>query len=293
MNYPVVLAHGIAPFDAIYRPFLKWLRKYLSNDPDNHDYFKGIASHLRRNGFTVFAPRVDFAGRVSQRAKELAQKVRKILDETGSAKVHVIAHSMGGLDARHMIVDEDMQDSVATLTTIGTPHFGTTFADKGLEQAGGLVDFFLKMGFDLRGFKDLQTEAAVAFNQRAQKTEADNPVHYVVYAAKQDKNRVFSLLKPSWEIIHEEEGENDGLVSVTSQFWTSALTGEDGQKAIKQEEFPIEADHLNELGWWDVDQLHGTRWWNFNLKKEIRAFADQVKATYLKMAEDAERLVAP
>ena len=246
---------------------------------------------MRRHGFTVFAPRVNFAASVRERAKELAQAVRKILEETESSKVHIIAHSMGGLDARRMIVDEDMQDSVATLTTIGTPHCGTTIADKGLEQAGGLVNFVLKKGLDLTGFRDLQTEAALAFNQRAQKAEAENPVHYIVYAGKQHKNRVFGLLKPSWEIIHQKEGENDGLVSVASQSWTSALTGENGQKAIRQEAFPIEVDHLNQLGWWDLVQLHGTHWWNFNLKKEIRAFEAQVKAAYLKMAQGAERLV--
>ncbi len=31
----------------------------------------------------------------------------------------------------------------------------------------------------------------------------------------------------------------------------------------------------------------------FNLKKEIQAYEDQVKAAYLKMARDAERLVEP
>ncbi len=292
MNYPIVLAHGIAPFDKIYRPFLKWLPKVWSHDPDKYHYFKGIASHLSRHGFTVFAPRVDFAGSVSQRANELAHKVRKFLEETGFSKVHVIAHSMGGLDARHMIVDEDMQDTVATLTTIGTPHLGTSFADQGLELTGGLIDYVRKMDLDLRGFKDLQTDVAIAFNQRAQKAEAGSPVHYVVYASKQDKNRVFSLLQPSWEIIHETEGENDGLTSVASQSWVPTLIGDDGRKAIHQKEFPIEADHLNELGWWDPDELHGIRWWwFFNLKKKIQAFEDQVKAAYLKMAEDAERLV--
>ncbi len=291
MNDPIVLAHGIAPFDEIYQPFLKWLRKYWSKTPDKYDYFKGIASYLRHHGFTVFAPRVDFAGSVSERAKELAQAVRKILEETESSKVHIIAHSMGGLDARRMIVDEDMQDRVATLTTIGTPHCGTTFVDKGLAKAGGLVNFFLNKGLDLKGVRDLHTEAALAFNQRAEKAEAKNPVHYIVYAGKQQKKQVFGLLKPSWEIIHRKEGENDGLVSVASQSWTSALTGQNSQKSIRQEAFPIEVDHLNELGWWDLDELHGTHWWNFNVKKKIRDFEDQVKAAYLKMAQEADSLV--
>jgi len=37
-------------------------------------------------------------------------------------KVHLFAHSMGGLDARHMITHLGMANRVRTLTTIGTPH---------------------------------------------------------------------------------------------------------------------------------------------------------------------------
>lgn len=291
MKYPIVLAHGIAPFDELYQPFLKvW--KYLGRNSDRFDYFKGIASHLTRYHFKVTATHVDFAGSVEKRAGELALEVGEVLAGTGASKIHIIAHSMGGLDARHMIVDNNMHDKVATLTTIGTPHNGTPFADAGIEKAGFLVDLLGNVGSDISGFEDLQTGRTAEFNQRAEKIEAENPVHYVVYASHQGKDRVFGALKPSWEIINAKEGENDGLVSVKSQSWTSALTGEEGQKTIRQETFPIEADHLNELGWWDLDQLRGTSWWKFGFRKDIRAFERQVKDAYLKMARHAESLVA-
>ena len=48
--------------------------------------------------------------------------------------MHLIAHSMGGLDARHMIVREGMAERVASLTTVGTPHNGTPVAVKKLHR---------------------------------------------------------------------------------------------------------------------------------------------------------------
>ena len=53
------------------------------------------------------------------------------------------------------------------------------------------------------------------------------------------------MLKLPFYIIEKQEGENDGLVSVQSAKW-------------RDEYFKgtlDETDHLNELGWWDYDQL--------------------------------------
>jgi triacylglycerol lipase len=52
-------------------------------------------------------------------------------------------------------------------------------------------------------------------------------------------------LKGPFRIIEEREGENDGLVSVTSAKWR-----DDYFKGTLDE-----TDHLNELGWWDIAQL--------------------------------------
>ena len=40
--------------------------------------------------------------------------------------VHVLAHSMGGLDSRFMISSLGMAQRVLTLTTLGTPHRGSS-----------------------------------------------------------------------------------------------------------------------------------------------------------------------
>ena len=54
----------------------------------------------------------------------------KILDECKTDKVNIIAHSKGGLDSKYIITDLGMQDHVASLTTLCTPHKGSIIASK-------------------------------------------------------------------------------------------------------------------------------------------------------------------
>jgi triacylglycerol esterase/lipase EstA (alpha/beta hydrolase family) len=108
------------------------LRRLLG---DRFHYFKGIKSFLRAKGYDVRHANLNFAGSVRKRTAQLGAEVQRALGP--SQKVHMIAHSMGGLDARHMIVNSaGMAEKVATLTTIGTPHHGTVFADHGLSVGG-------------------------------------------------------------------------------------------------------------------------------------------------------------
>ncbi len=107
-KYPIVLAHGIARFDFLLNFFSKTLDALGLNVDSPNDalhYFKGIAGHLRSHGFDVYHSSVSFAGRVDRRAEDLRNEVNKVLTLRGRKKVHIIAHSMGGLDARHMIVN--------------------------------------------------------------------------------------------------------------------------------------------------------------------------------------------
>ncbi len=245
---------------------------------DKYDYFSGIATHLENHGYTVFAPRVPFAAGVDRRARVLKRRVEAILESTGADRVHIIAHSMGGLDARHMIVDFDMADRVATLTTINTPHRGTSFADVGLAKVDWLIGLAGTFGLSLEGFRDLSTQATAAFNERALDAEAQNPVRYTTYAAHQSYARIFTPLKLPWKIIAAREGANDGLVPLTSAAWTGKL----GSKAVRQEAFPVPADHLNELAWWEPCELRAPR-------QARKPFKNKVRDAYLTMVRDAER----
>ena len=133
----------------------------------------------------------------------------------------------------------------------------------------------------LDGVGDLTTGACRAFNERARNAEARNPVAYQVYYAHQELRNVFAPLQPAWLIIHDKakEGDNDGLVSVTSQKWEATLKADDGtEKRILQKSFPVPADHLNEVGWWDLQESGGVF--------AASAYEEKIRGVYLEIARN-------
>jgi len=114
-SLPIVLAHGYLGFGAL--------------GPLN--YFNNVASILRAAGATqVFAPDVAPKGTLQTRSAQLAQQINAQFNDQ---KVHVIAHSMGGLDARSLIAGG--ATNIASLTTLGTPFRGTLAADVAVDPA--------------------------------------------------------------------------------------------------------------------------------------------------------------
>ena len=110
-RYPIVLVHGLGMKDTF---FMKsWGR---------------IDRILRIQGYTVYKSDVDAFGTVAGNAAQLKAEIEGIVRETGAEKVNIIAHSKGGLDAKHMICQLDMARHVASLTTLCTPHKGTPIA---------------------------------------------------------------------------------------------------------------------------------------------------------------------
>ncbi len=293
-TYPIVLAHGIARFDFLTEAFLKnpnlreWDRKF---GQDRLHYFKGIAPFLRSRGFETFPTGVRFAADVKERARDLRRELLRILEISGHRKVHIIGHSMGGLDGRLMIVQEGMADKVASLTSIGTPHLGTTFADWGLAHGGHDIVERVSQAVDITGFKNLTLAAMAVFNEQARNAEAANGVVYQTYAAAQAYKLIFGPLQGSWKIINEREGDNDGLVSIQSQRWVEELVSDDGvAKKIRQRDFPVPADHLNQVGWWDVRELRQELWREAGFWRRKEAFETAVKQAYLHIAKEVGEL---
>ena len=297
-QYPIVLAHGIARFDVLTNSFLRRANLFMwdmSRAFDRLHSFKGIASYLMKYDFEVHQTSVGFADAVEDRAEQLATQIRSILAETGHEKVHIIGHSMGGLDSRQMLFqDRAMAEKVASVTSIGTPHNGTSFADFGLTHGGTAVIEAVESFFNLAGFLTLTRAKRQAFNDMAQDWEAKNPVFYQVYAGSQDRNTLFTPLKLVWSIIFDEEGPNDGLVSHSSQLWTDKLVAADGAtKNVPQHEFPLPVDHINEVGWWDISEICGWHWWRVDKWLAKRRFETAVKDTYLKIAREVTTAVPP
>jgi triacylglycerol lipase len=121
---------------------------------------------------------------------------------------------MGGLDARYLISRLAMASRVLTLTTLGTPHRGTAFADWGVGRFERvLAPICQRLAVPLQAFYDLTTAACQAFNEQV----PDAPsVRYFSVAGCHEGG----WLSPEWQLSHpivtRAEGANDGVVSIAS-----------------------------------------------------------------------------
>jgi triacylglycerol lipase len=259
---PIILAHGICPFHR----FLPFASSRDNAGDDRFHYFRKIRTTLIANGFTAFHVPVGWASSLAQRAWDLKKGIVQLTDHFRRwSAVHIIGHSMGGLDTRHMIWRYQIQDRVVSLTTIGTPHWGTAYADWRLARAGHLIDSAKCLGLDLTGFKELSREACRRRNADLCDFEKTNGVVYRTVAGAQPLARVFRPLRTAYRIIWDEEGENDGLVSVKSATWQERFLLE-----------VIDADHLNQIGWWDGGEGRAGR--------QREAFEKSIRDVYLMIA---------
>jgi triacylglycerol lipase len=200
LRAPIVLVHGLLGFSKIEVAGATLL-----------DYFRGIPELMIAAGNRVYAPLLSPTGSVAQRANQLKEF---LVHHTPGDPVHLIAHSLGGLDSRYMISCLDMAPHVLTLTTLGTPHRGTSFADWGISRFARIIQPMLdSIGLPYQAFYDLTKTKCKTFNE----TVLDAPnVRYFSVGGKHDGH----LLQPEWylpySIVSKAEGENDGIVSLAS-----------------------------------------------------------------------------
>jgi len=219
-RHPIVLAHGILGFDEI---------GILG---ERHDYFRGVATRLKEAGVTVHSPRVPGLASVAVRAEHLASYIRGLPE----ARVNIIAHSMGGLDARYAIRHLGLAGRVASLVTIGTPHRGTPIADLGNNfLTSALAKVLGAAGVDVAALREIQTQFMERFNESV---DNDEHVFYasVIAVAPRAKNGLNPMLRAGHAYLRKHAGPNDGLVPASSQRWGAVLD-------------EIDADHWAQIGW--------------------------------------------
>ena len=111
MKYPILLVHGVGIKD------FKFLRA-----------FGNIENYLKEEGYIVYTSTQDGFGTIENNAKQLKEQIIEILSKENVDKINLIAHSKGGLDSKYMIENLDMQDKIASLTTLCTPFKGSIIA---------------------------------------------------------------------------------------------------------------------------------------------------------------------
>ena len=209
------------------------------------DYFRDLRKQYRGALF----PRVAVAGSVEVRANQLAEQIEAAFP---SGRIDIVAHSMGGLDARFLLSHNlrGLAARVVTLSTISTPHRGSPVADlvAGPTPLGPqrlLYDLvkrsITQLGLPAGALGSLTIGSAMTFMQQCPDSRR---VTYFSYAGGGPHSRALSA--SSWLIQHAgstpDERDNDGLVSVASAQWPGSQLAEPAWPA----------DHLAQLGY-DLD----------------------------------------
>jgi pimeloyl-ACP methyl ester carboxylesterase len=207
-RYPLVFCHGMLAFST--------LRMQL---PDNLNPFAVLGQSLRDRGFQALFPQVAPTSGIVARAKQLCEQIRRWKDRP----VNLVAHSMGGMDARYLITHLGMAERVRSLTTICTPHRGTYLADWFVTNYRNRVPLLLAMqamGVNVDGFRDCRLSECAAFNHATPNMPG---VAYFSYGGAVAQARVTPFLRRAWAILTPVEGPNDGMVSVASARWGEYL----------------------------------------------------------------------
>lgn len=248
---PIILHHGIFGFGQIELGKFKF------------SYFNGIDDAFAGLGYPVIVSRVHPTGSIARRAAELKERILHGLGAQREAeKVVIFAHSLGGLDARYMIARLGMADRVAALVTLATPHRGSPYADwclKHLGQRLGGLKLMEQLGIDVEAVHDLTLARCAQFNREIPDVAG---VRYFSIGAARPPHRLAPFLIHSYRVIHECEGDNDGMVSLTSARWGEYL------------------------GDWPADHLHVV---NRRFSVEVRNPTGDITPWYLRILDRLER----
>ena len=221
-KYPIVLVHGIIAHDR----------------PGVTKFWGRIPEALRESGASVFMGNTDAWGGYESNAKQLKATVDKVLRETKSEKVNIIAHSKGGLDSRYLIWKYNYGDKVASLTTISTPHNGAELSDLIYKQKifhTRIAKKALRIFGKLYGDKNpdlfnlnyqLTTEYMKKFNDDV---VMDGKVYYQCIYSTMKNSSDDILFFYSHRYIQKISGANDGFVSEHSAKWGDNVTKIEGR----------------------------------------------------------------
>ena len=258
-KYPILMVHGV-----FFRDF-----RYLN-------YWGRIPKELSRNGAAVYYGQQQSAAAVEDSGKELAERIRQIVKETGCEKVNIIAHSKGGLDSRAAISHCSMAPYVATLTTINTPHRGCIFAEYLLGKVPQAVREKIAAAYNaaLRKVGDPNPDFLAAVTDLTEsaclrRNEVTPDIPGVVYESvmsycKKAQHGKFPL-NMTYPVVKHFDGLNDGLVSVESAKWGEKFT-------------LLEPQGKRGISHGDVVDLN---------RENIRGF--DVREFYVKLAADLKR----
>ena len=214
-KYPLLLVHGV-----FFRDF------------KHFNYWGRIPEELMKNGATIYYGEHQSAASVDDSARELEQRILRIIRENGYEKLNVIAHSKGGLDMRTALAKTSVAPYIASLTTVNTPHRGCEFADYLLNKipeaqqqavANTYNSAAAKLGDPNPDFMAAVTDLTSSACSRRNETVRDVPgVYYQSIGSVLAKPSAGRFpLNMTYHLVNLFDGRNDGLVGEKSFPWGS------------------------------------------------------------------------
>jgi triacylglycerol lipase len=220
LRYPIVLVHGATVNGSKLK--IGWM--------DFGNYFAEIPEYYGATGTPVKIAELTSDGSIAERAMVLKNFLET---EMKGQMVNIVAHSLGGLDARYAVVVLGCSQ-IASITTIGTPHKGTplaNWADRQIRKGYPWYWLFRLMGYDMakrRFIKEITTKfMAETFNQKVPDPYDIRKYSVVSEASYDDFNLSYLFWFPSLWLENEEtpmaQGPNDGMVPTESQEWGKVI----------------------------------------------------------------------
>lgn len=232
LKHPVVLIHGASMGGA-------WLR--IGPLHFGH-YWQFIPEFIEANGNQVGVAQLSSNSAIAERALILKDFLAK---KFPGKKVNLVAHSLGGLDAR-FLASVLKSDQIASITGIATPHYGSPLADWAydeMERQGFWYWFMRFFNYDLRYRRflpELRTDYMTnTFNQKV--PDAKGVKYYSVLTWGEPGTWSLSpmLYVPYWytkkfaadlastplgrRLGIDTDQRNDGLVPLRTQVWGETI----------------------------------------------------------------------
>ena len=204
-KYPIILVHGL---------MVRHFKRFRA--------FGKIEHELSADGHDVYVATHDGFGSIETNAEQLHDFINDVIAKTGAEKVHLIAHSKGGLDLKYMIKTYEMKEKIASFTTLSTPHKGSAIASHIWRLPmwiKKIIAFFINTFYRILG--DKHPNAIKACDQLRSSSDEDaelfdlfDEIYCQSYSATLKRSRdCFVMALPHRIYKKYEDVATDGMVS--------------------------------------------------------------------------------
>ncbi len=251
LKHPVLLCHGYGAIATLIKPSPLY----------------DIAMMMRGHHVLAFAPNIVPYAKIETRAGRWVTVIDDIITQTDIEKLNIVAHSMGGLDMRYALSQLEAAPYVESFTTVCTPHHGSSLAELSLRTPGAIrekiVDFLDWMGNRVHPHTESNVSESVEQLTRRYMAENFNPhvpnvegIPYYSYSSSVGKGTghpIKVIGRYQNNHVYEQEGLNDGMVSVESAQWGEHIgTGEISHLEQMNLRVKDERKRLVEAFWRDI-----------------------------------------